>query len=79
MVDDLERIMLIVCDVGKISAVRPDDDIYEAGFSSINSLQLLIELESALEVSIPDDQFIKARSPRAIRAVIEQSRQEQAA
>jgi acyl carrier protein len=79
MVDDLQRVMSIVCDVGKISAVRPDDDIYEAGFSSINALQLLIELESALEVSIPDDRFINARSPRAICAIIEQSKQEQAA
>ena len=79
MVDDLQRVMSIVCEVGKIAAVRPDDDIYDAGFSSVNALQLLIELESALEVSIPDDRFINARSPRAICAVIEQSRQEQAA
>ncbi len=79
MVKDLERIMLIVCEVGKISQIQPDDDIFEAGFSSINVLQLLVELETALEVSIPDDQFIKSRSPREICAVVEQSRQEQAA
>ncbi len=63
MVKDLERIMLIVCEVGKISQIQPDDDIFEAGFSSVNVLQLLVELETALEVSIPDDQFIKSRSP----------------
>ena len=79
MVDDLDRIMLIVRDVGKIAEIQPDEDIFEAGFSSINVLQLLVELETALEVSIPDDQFIKARSPRELFAVVEQSRQEQAA
>jgi acyl carrier protein len=79
MVDDLERVMAIVCEVGKIPAVRPDEDIYEAGFSSVNALELLIELESALEVSIPDDRFINARSVRAICAIIERSKREQAA
>jgi acyl carrier protein len=79
MSDDLERIAAIVCDVGKISRIDADDDIYDAGFSSINALQLLLELESACEVSIPDDQFIAARSARALSAVIEQLKQEQPA
>lgn len=79
MVDDLERIASIVCDVGKIPGVRPDEDIYEAGFSSLNALQLLIELEAAFEVSIPDDRFIHARSVRSICAVIEGLRREEAA
>jgi acyl carrier protein len=77
MSQDLQRITAIVCEVGKISGINPDDDIYDAGFSSINALQLLMELESALEVSIPDDEFIQARSPRALLAVIERLKQEQ--
>ena len=77
MSQELQRITAIVCEVGKISGITPDDDIYEAGFSSINALQLLMELESALEVSIPDDEFINARSPRALHAVIGRLKQEQ--
>lgn len=79
MSQELERITEIVYEIGKISGISPDDDIYDAGFSSINALQLLMELESAFEVSIPDDQFIGARSVRALHAVVERSRQEQPA
>jgi acyl carrier protein len=77
MSDDLQRITAIVCEVGKISGIGPDDDIYDAGFSSINALQLLLELESAFEVSIPDEEFINTRSPRALHAVIGRMKQEQ--
>jgi acyl carrier protein len=79
MCDEVQRIIAIVCEVGKIHGIGPDDDIYGAGFSSINALQLLVELESALEVSIPDDEFINARSPRGLHAIVERSRQEQPA
>ena len=47
-----------------------DRDIYDAGFNSIASLELLIELESVHGVSIPDDQFVLARTPRQLRALI---------
>ena len=79
MSDDLQRIVAVVCEVGKVSGIGPDDDIYDAGFSSINALQLLMELESAFEVSIPDDDFINARTSRALYAVVESQRQEQPA
>jgi acyl carrier protein len=79
MSDDLQRIAAIVCEVGKISGIGPDDDIYDAGFSSISALELLMELESALGVSIPDDEFINARTPRALSSVVERLKQEQPA
>jgi acyl carrier protein len=73
----LQRILAIVFEVGKVSGIQSGDDIYDAGFSSINALQLLMELESAFEVSIPDEEFINARSARALHAVIERLKQEQ--
>jgi acyl carrier protein len=79
MSDDLQRIAAIVREVGKIQNVGLDDDIYDAGFSSINALELLMELESAFRVSIPDDAFIRARTPHALHAVVERLRQEQPA
>jgi acyl carrier protein len=74
MLDELERITTIVCEVGKIAHVGPDDDFYDAGFSSINALELLLQLEDACEVSIPDDQFITARTARDLAAIIVQLR-----
>lgn len=79
MSDDLLRIVAIVCEVGKVSGIGPDEDIYDAGFSSINALQLLMELESAFDASIPDDDFIAARTSRALYAIVESQRQEQPA
>lgn len=70
MDQDLETITGKIREVGKIGAVGPDDDFYAAGFSSINALELLLGLEDAFGVSIPDDKFVDARTPRAIQAMI---------
>ena len=75
----LDRITEIVCGVGKLSYVGPDDDFYLAGLSSINALELLLELEEECEVSIPDDEFITARSPRALFAVIDRLKEREQA
>jgi acyl carrier protein len=48
-----------------------DRDIYDAGFNSIASLELLIELETIHGVTIPDDQFVLARTPRQLRTLVE--------
>jgi acyl carrier protein len=76
---DLDEIGAIVCRIGKIADIGPDEDFYNAGFSSINALELLLELESAYDVSIPDDQFIDVRSLRALQTLITHLGQEQVA
>ena len=68
----LERILTIVQETGKIENIGPSDDFYDAGFSSINALQLLLELETAFNVSIPDDQFVAARTCASLHALISQ-------
>jgi acyl carrier protein len=70
MQGELDRITAIICGVGKLSQLGPDEDFYDAGLSSINALELLLELETACSVSIPDDEFIAARSPRALSTII---------
>jgi len=70
MPDDLGRVISIVCTVGNVSDLSADQDFYEAGVSSISALSLLIELETAFGVSIPDDQFVAARTPRAVCAML---------
>jgi acyl carrier protein len=68
--DGLERIVEIVCSSGKISQVQPDEDFYDAGFSSINALGLLMELETVFDVSIPDDEFVTARTCASLHVLI---------
>jgi acyl carrier protein len=67
---DIDRITHLLNDIGGLERVEIDEDFYDAGFSSIGSLQLLLELESAWSVSIPDDEFIQARTPRALHALL---------
>jgi acyl carrier protein len=66
MTPDIDSVTAVVSRVGGIPDVGPDQDIFEAGVSSVDALQLLLELESTFEVSIPDEDFVAARTPRAL-------------
>ena len=68
--NDLERIIRMVQTTGKIENVRSSEDFYEAGFSSINALQLLMDLEAAFDVTIPDDEFVAARTCDSLHGLI---------
>lgn len=67
----LRRIIGMVCDLGKLDRLGPDEDFYVAGLSSVRALELLMELEAAFEVSLSDEEFIAARTPRALLALVE--------
>ena len=75
--DVIEEVRSIVCRLGDLPAIEADADFYSAGFSSINALSLLIELETVCEVSIPDERFIAARTFRDLAALIELLKKEQ--
>jgi acyl carrier protein len=66
----MARIIDTVCQLGGLPKLDVDQDIYDAGVSSLQALGLLLELESAFEVAIPDAEFVKARTPRALLQVI---------
>lgn len=69
----IDRVIELVIRVGNLTTIGPDDDFYDAGFSSIRALELLSELEDAFEVSIPDDnRFPSARTPRALHGIIQE-------
>jgi acyl carrier protein len=74
---DLDRITAIICSVGRLSHVGPDDDYQKAGLSSIKALELLLELETACAVSIPDDEFITARTPLDLFTIIDRLRKQE--
>jgi acyl carrier protein len=71
MSPELQQVADAVCGVGKLSGLGPDQDIYDAGFSSVSALELLIELETVFGVSIPDDAFITARTVRDMFGLIQ--------
>jgi acyl carrier protein len=68
--NDLEKIIDIVRTSGKLERLSADEDFYDAGFSSINALQLLMELESAFDITIPDDEFVNARTCTSLHAMV---------
>jgi acetyltransferase-like isoleucine patch superfamily enzyme/acyl carrier protein len=47
-----------------------DEDFYNAGLTSIMVLPLLVELEEKFQISIPEDQFLEARTIRQLAAQI---------
>lgn len=68
--EGLDELRHVVCRVGKLESIGADDDFYDSGCSSVRALELLLELENAYGVSIPDDEFIAARTPRALHVLI---------
>jgi acyl carrier protein len=68
--NDLEQIIQLVQTTGKIEKISASEDFYDAGFSSINALQLLLELEAVFDVAIPDDEFVTARTCSALEALV---------
>ena len=68
--NDLEKIIQLVQTTGKVENISASEDFYDAGFSSINALQLLLELEAAFDVTIPDDEFVTARTCTALQGLV---------
>lgn len=64
------EVVEIICRIGKLSTLRPEEDIFDAGFESIDSLELLVELEGVFDVSIPDDQYVQCRTAQALSEMI---------
>lgn len=75
----MERIIQMIAQVGGIESVSPDANIYEAGFSSVRVLELLLSLEDEFGVRIPDKDFMTARTPRQISGLIDSLRERQLA
>ena len=70
-----QEVVEIVCNVGGLAGLAPDEDFYAAGFSSIRALQLLMELETRFDVNIPDDEFIKARTASELDRMLDRVRE----
>lgn len=72
---EIDKVVAMIERVGKISGLKPDQDVYTAGFSSIRSLELLLEIEDTFAVAIPDDgRFPAARTAKEIHDLVESLR-----
>lgn len=75
----MNRVIELVTEIGGIGEIGPDTAIYEAGFSSARALELLLSLEAEFGVSIPDQEFVAARTPRQIAGLLERIHRPEAA
>jgi acyl carrier protein len=75
----MERVIQLISQIGGIGSISPDAGIYEAGFSSVRVLELLLALEEEFGVSMPDQEFMAARTPREIFALLERLQEPKAA
>lgn len=64
----------LVARIANIPAPRAEDDMYVAGLASTDALELLVELEDAFGISIPDDRFIEARTVGQLAGVVTELR-----
>ena len=69
--DNLDAVLNAIRDVTGVTLVQPDQDFYDAGVTSVQALPLLLELEDRFQVTIPDDQFVAARSARRLCEMIQ--------
>lgn len=66
----LPRVIAIVERAGKLDALGPDDDFYAAGVDSMGAIDVVMDLEREFGVAVPDEQFVAARTPRALAALV---------
>lgn len=68
--DSLDAVLNAIRDVTGVTLAQADQDFYDAGVTSVQALPLLLELEDRFQVTIPDDQFVAARSARRLSEMI---------
>lgn len=68
--DVQEKVLSLVAAIKKVprEKVRLESSFEELGIDSLDATTLLFELESAFDISIPDEQ---ARSIRSVRQMVE--------
>ena len=71
---DLEALKEILCRLLSRENSVEDEDIYQAGLTSIMVLPLLAEIEDTFQLTVPDADFLNARTPRALAQMIQQLR-----
>lgn len=71
--DLLQEILNVIRRIAQIDTIGPDTMLDEAGLTSINVVELLIELETRFKVTLPDEAFLAAKTAREIWALLSAS------
>ena len=71
---DIRTIKEILCRLLSQESIADDEDIHEAGLTSIMVLPLLSEIEDKFGLSIPDNEFLDAKTQRALAQMIQRLR-----
>lgn len=66
----VSTVIELICKVGGLSHLEPDQDYFDAGVTSVMALPLLLEVEDRFQVSLPDDQFIAVRTARSLSDLV---------
>lgn len=72
---DLNILKEALCRVLGQKSIDGDQDIYEAGLTSIMVLPFLVEIEDAFGLSLPESEFLDRRTLRGLAELIQQLRQ----
>lgn len=67
----LDLVVRTVIELGKLPRLGPDDDIQDAGFTSINMFSLSQKLEDLFHIEFPAEQWVRVRTPRSIWSLIQ--------
>jgi acyl carrier protein len=71
---NLETVKEILCRLLSVEDISADEDIYQAGLTSIMVLPLLAEIEDKFQLTIPDNDFLNARTPMALAELVQRLR-----
>lgn len=67
---DIDKIKQILHTLLNKKNIEDDEDIYEAGLTSIMALPLLCEIENTFGLVVPDSEFLEAHTPRALAQMV---------
>lgn len=66
----LAEVIDIIRQTGSIATLDADADFYNAGITSFTMLPLMMSVEEKFSVTLPDKDFIDARTARAVAALV---------
>jgi acetyltransferase-like isoleucine patch superfamily enzyme/acyl carrier protein len=73
---DLETLKEVLCRLIGRESIVEDEDIYQAGLTSIMVLPLLTEIEDTFQLTVLESDFLNARTPRSLAEMIQRLRNE---
>ncbi len=68
--DAITSILPLIVRIAKIPLPAPTQISTRAGLASVDALELLVELEEAFGITIPDDRFVGARTAVDLAALV---------